>query len=176
MNNYINFKDYNDYELIYLIKEGNEAALNFFFEKYDKYIKKVVYSIVYSDICKREDYIQEGRMILYESIFKYDDQLGISFFAYFSFVLKRKYIKLLRYDIRTKYVLCEDVIIDTLPRKTNNKIKGKTFFSDKLKIEIFDNCIINNVSLKDFARIKKISYHKIYYIYQKMIEELKEYF
>ena len=104
MNNYINYKDYNDYELIYLIKEGNESALNFFFEKYEKYIIKVVESYIHYDEGLKEDYIQEGRIILYECIYRYDEDSNVSFFSYFTIILKRKLLKLIQSEMKFKYI------------------------------------------------------------------------
>ena len=176
MNNYINYKDYNDYELIYLIKEGNESALNFFFDKYEKYIKKIVYSIYQNEEFDMEDCIQEGRISLYECIYKYNDDSETSFFSFFTVVFKRKLIRLLQNNIKTSYILCEDSVIDYLPRKREIKLEGKSFFSDKLKIDIFNSCIIGNISLRNYAKQNNMTYHKVYYIYNKMIEELKDLF
>ncbi len=177
MNNYRNYKGYNDYELIYLIKEGNESALNFFFAKYEKYIQKIVRTFYHqNDEYKMDDCMQEGRIALYECIYKYNEDSQTSFFSFFTVVLKRKFIKLLQYDTKTHYILCEDAVIDYLPRRKEMKLDGKLFFNEKLKIDIFNSCIIGDKSLNDFAKENKMSYHKLYYIYKKMIEELKETF
>ena len=176
MNNYINYKDYNDYELIYLIKEGNESALNFFFEKYEKYIIKVVGSYIHYDEGLKEDYIQEGRIILYECIYRYDEDSNVSFFSYFTIILKRKLLKLIQSEMKFKYILCEDILIDYFPKKKQRRLEGKYFFDDELKIKLFDQCIIGGIPLKDFADKNNIEYNKLYYIYQKMLEDLKRFF
>jgi len=176
LNNYINFKDYNDYELIYLIKDGNEIALNCFFEKYEKFITKIVRSYIYYKDERFDDFVQEGRILLYECIYRYDDSSDTSFFTYFSIILKRKIIKQLQLELKENYILCEDSVIDYSNKRMPKKIEGKIFFTDELKIEIFDNCIIGNITLTSFAKMKNISYHQIYYVYQKMIEELKTIF
>ena len=68
----LDFKNYNDYELIYYIKDGNEAALDFMIKKYEPLIKKLTTSFIrFSD--KRDDLIQEGYLILMECIDKYND-------------------------------------------------------------------------------------------------------
>lgn len=176
MNNYINYKDYNDYELIYLIKEGNESALNFFFEKYEKYIIKVVGSYIHYDEGLKEDYIQEGRIILYECIYRYDEDSNVSFFSYFTIILKRKLLKLIQSEMKFKYILCEDILIDYFPKKKQRRLEGKYYFDDELKIKLFDQCIIGGIPLKDFADKNNIEYNKLYYIYQKMLEDLKRFF
>ena len=63
------FDNYNDYELLYLIREGSEFALNYLFKKYDVLIYKIATSF-YPKGDKFEDLLQEGRMVLYNSINK----------------------------------------------------------------------------------------------------------
>ena len=54
----MDLKLYNDYEILYLIKEGNEVALSFIFKKYEPYIWKIASAYHrYND--KREDLVPE---------------------------------------------------------------------------------------------------------------------
>lgn len=175
MSNYICFKDYNDYELIYLIREGNEQALYFFFEKYEKIIKKIICSYIKFNDYRFEDFLQEGRMLLYESIYKYEVSSNTSFFTYFIIILKRRLYKLVGNDEYEKVVF-RDMNIDYIPHETTIKYYGRYFFQDKLKIKLFDKCIIGNMKVVDFAKKYKISYYRAYYNYKKAIEELKEIF
>ena len=70
----LDFKNYNDYELIYYIKDGNEAALDFMIKKYEPLIKKLTTSFIrFSD--KRDDLIQEGFLILMKCIDKLTSQI-----------------------------------------------------------------------------------------------------
>ena len=73
---------YNDYELLYLIKDGNEKAFNYFFQKYDCLIIKIAIDL-YPQGDKQDDLVQEGRMILYDCIKNYDSSYGTPFFSFF---------------------------------------------------------------------------------------------
>ena len=67
-------------------------------------------------------------------------------------------------------------MIDYFPKKKQRRLEGKYFFDDELKIKLFDQCIIGGIPLKDFADKNNIEYNKLYYIYQKMLEDLKRFF
>ena len=57
------YTNYNDYELLYLISEGSELALDLLYKKYYIYINKVVGKINVPKYTK-EDLVQEGIKIL----------------------------------------------------------------------------------------------------------------
>ena len=79
--------DFNDYELIYSIKDGNEKSLEVLLLKYDPYIIAYVTKIMgYMD----EDFVQEGRLVLYNAIYSYKESNQHSFFSFFTLCLKRK--------------------------------------------------------------------------------------
>ncbi|MCR5231496.1 MAG: hypothetical protein K6B64_02515 [Acholeplasmatales bacterium] len=85
----MNYKFYNDFEMLYLIKEGNELAYNIMFLKYEKYIWKIVLES-YPYNSKNEDLVQEGRIVLHNCILGYNSYMNVSFFSYFTICLKRK--------------------------------------------------------------------------------------
>ena len=70
------FIKHNDYEIIFLIREGNDEALTLMFEKYTPLIYKKIskFNLGY----EAEDMYQEGLLMLYKSIRFYD-------FRYFKF-------------------------------------------------------------------------------------------
>ena len=63
---------YNDYELIYYIRDGSEIVLKIFIQKYDlviySFIQKIPY-LLYSG--KVDDLMQEGRMVLFKCLQTY---------------------------------------------------------------------------------------------------------
>lgn len=170
-----NFKQYNDYELLYLINEGNEYALNIFFEKYDSYIKKIIYELCHYIGDDFEDLVQEGRMVLYKCIKMYKPINNTSFFTYFSLSLKRKIIRLLCDEYQAKPILSESLVeFNTSEYKI--KITGDMFFNDPLKIKLFNSCIINDMTLNKFAKDNNMTYDQVYYLNKKIIEELRKLF
>lgn len=165
---------YNDYELIYLIRDNNEKAFNFFFEKYEIYIKKIAIEYYhYGD--KMQDLIQEGRIVLLTCLKSFNENMNVTFFSYFSICLRRIYKRLLRNDYYSGITLKEDsVFIDKIAdENTKHLYSGKRFYDDELLISIFDECIIGNMTLTDFAKKYNIKYNLIYRKYKTMVSELK---
>ncbi|MCR5112691.1 MAG: hypothetical protein K6A63_02005, partial [Acholeplasmatales bacterium] len=84
---------HNDYELLYLYKEGNERALDILFYKYEHLIETVVNDYMpYGD--SRPDMVQEGRIILFNCIKSFNEYIGVTFYSYFVIALRRKLYKL----------------------------------------------------------------------------------
>ena len=61
--------EYNDYELVYLVREQNEAALDILIQKYSPLIGKIA-SSYYGVGFDYEDFFQEGRMAFIKSIYR----------------------------------------------------------------------------------------------------------
>jgi len=91
----------NDYELLYLVQENCEEALEYLFRKYDNLIKMRIKAF---KIKKKnyDDFYQEGLLALDKAIKTYDDRFGKSFNKYFDLILQRRFIQILRNE--QKYV------------------------------------------------------------------------
>lgn len=88
-------KKYNDYELLYLIAENNEFALEIMFEKYLNLISKRI------DLFKIqnrfiEDFMQEGLITLNKAIYKFNDKYKKTFTRYFDELLQWRFMEILR--------------------------------------------------------------------------------
>ena len=173
MSNYVNYKKYNDFELLYLVNEGNELALTIMFEKYEAYIAKLALNYVPHYDFRYDDLIQEGRMILFQCILRFNEYYDSSFFNFFSIAFKRRIIRLLNNDYYNSHTLCEDATLYQAGEEKIN-LNGKMFFNDPKKIKLFDECIIGEKSIREYAKKYNLSYDKVYYLYQKVIEELRE--
>ena len=77
------YYNYNDYELIYLIKEGVEEALKEMFRKYSHFLYKFYYQQE-NRFTSKGDFVQEGFMVLQKAIETYDMDKEISFYTYFN--------------------------------------------------------------------------------------------
>ena len=73
--------EYNDYELVYLVREQNEAALDILIQKYSPLIGKIA-SSYYGVGFDYEDFFQEGRMAFIKSIYTFDETSIASFYSY----------------------------------------------------------------------------------------------
>lgn len=90
----MNFRDYNDYEIINLVKQGNEEALALMIEKYRLLIAKKANK--FNLKLDFDDRFQEGLIVLYRSILKYDEHYGKTFTRYFEHNLENHLISLYR--------------------------------------------------------------------------------
>lgn len=73
--------EYNDYELVYLVREQNEEALDILIQKYSPLIWKIA-SSYYGVGFDYEDFFQEGRMAFIKSIYTFDETSVASFYSY----------------------------------------------------------------------------------------------
>lgn len=91
----MNYCDYNDYELVYMIKESDENALNILYSKYQPLI--IAISSKFIQYAGRigldyDDLIQTGNIGLLEAIKSYKDVNNNSFFSFCNLCIKRRII------------------------------------------------------------------------------------
>lgn len=105
-------KQYNDFELLYMIEEDSEEAEEIMINKYS--------SLIYSRLKKFrikesyiDDYYQEGLLVLYQAIRKYNSESPMSFTNFFDLMLQRRIMDLLRKNKKyfEENLLKEDVDI-----------------------------------------------------------------
>lgn len=97
----MNYK-YNDNELLYLFSEGVEEAEEILFKKYVGLINKRISSFKIQSRDK-DDFFQEGMMMLVIAIKTYSDRYNKTFNKYFDLILQRRFIKLLKKDANYFY-------------------------------------------------------------------------
>ena len=164
---------HNDYELIYLIREGVEFAFDELVKKYSYLLYKTYYS-KYRFTSKR-DFMQEGLMILNKALNTYDENRSISFFTYFMICLKRKMIKIFPNEFLLQDSCKPELIKDGSARSLSSYIIFKELALENIKmVEIFDYCLLRGVPLKTYCRIFNLSYEKTYYEYKKIIDKLRK--
>ena len=97
----------NDYELLYLIHENNEEAMNFLLEKYSKtiYSKCLKYSNSNNNI---DDYINEGIQAFYEAVKTYNE--NTKFITYLNTCLDRKLLNYKKMQDRKKHSILNNSI------------------------------------------------------------------
>ena len=110
------YRDFNDYELVYYVHDGNEDANNILIKKYEPLINKVAIKML--PYCKGnglelEDLVQEGMIGLNHAIERYKEQEDILFFTYAKKCIERKIISVVVGSNRNKNkVLNESVSYD----------------------------------------------------------------
>ena len=101
----MNYKDYNDNELFYLVGENSEEALNIIYKKYNPIIKaicKKYLNLAYKIGLEYDDLYQEGMLGLFTAIRKYDETMNILFYTYACLCIKGNIMNLLRKSSSSK--------------------------------------------------------------------------
>ncbi len=116
--------DYNDRELLDLIAENNEDALQIMYQKYEPYIvkqaKKFYNSAPYVGL-EASDFKQEGMIALTEAMQTYNMNLDVTFFTYATTCIQRRMVSSLIGAKRQKHkILNESVPLD---QKTSEGIE-----------------------------------------------------
>lgn len=174
----INIKNYNDNELLYLIREGNEEALEIMFKKYEHLILTKIKKFKFNGLYK-EDYLQEGRLMLHKAIRLYDTSSLKTFNKYFDLILTHRFISISRKNEKEKntYAMAEvnPVEKNVFERKFENidfsKIKLSPLEREILKLRFFQNSKISVICQKLNVNEKTV-YNTIQRIKRK-IEVLK---
>ena len=109
----MNYKDFNDYELISLIAEKNEDANNILIKKYEPLINKIATKML--PYCKnngleKSDLIQEGMIGLNHAIDRYQEQENILFYTYAKTCIERKIISVVISSNRNKNKILNESI------------------------------------------------------------------
>lgn len=101
----MNFRAFNDYEILELIKQGSEEALELMVEKYRFLIAKKIASHNLQN--EFDDCFQESIILLYKSVMRFEDRFNKTFTKYFEHNLENLMITLLRKRIRYHRFLSE---------------------------------------------------------------------
>jgi len=107
----MNYKDYNDYELINYIKESSEEANDIMFEKYRPLIVTIATKMInYSPNLGLEinDLIQEGMLGLNTAINSFDENEETLFFTYAKTCIERKMISAIVSAKRQKHKILNE--------------------------------------------------------------------
>ncbi|MBQ6477258.1 MAG: sigma-70 family RNA polymerase sigma factor [Bacilli bacterium] len=134
----------NDDELIYMIRENDDIAVNTIFSKYKPIIMKVCSS--YYDFAKTHgvefcDLVQEGNISLYKAYSRYDEYKDNTFFTYF--------LKCLTNHLNS---YCRDISV-----KKHNILNGSIPINLDMNIDKYINKEYDYISYEDeFVYIKNM--------------------
>jgi len=104
----MNFRDYNDFEIISLIQEGQEEALALMIEKYHLLIAKKINKFNLRD--EFDDYYQEALLVLYRSIQKFKPSFNKTFTKFFELNLDRYFISSVRKRTRQYQFMKQEIV------------------------------------------------------------------
>ena len=112
----MDYKDFNDYELVEYVAEGNEEANNILIKKYEPLIIKIATKML--PYCKGNgfdinDLIQEGMIGLNHAIDKYIEMKDVTFYTYAKACIQRKIISVvISYNRQKHKILNESISLD----------------------------------------------------------------
>ena len=132
------YKDYNDYELIDLIKNNNEEARNILYKKYEPLIfgySKKILPYCKSGGVELNDLIQEGMLGLTNALKTFDDTKKILFYTYAKTCIERKIISSSISANRKKHKPLNDSLSFDQELTDSNIHLGDLFGTDEINPE-----------------------------------------
>ena len=173
------YSNYNDNEIIYLIRSGNEEAYMFLVEKYSRMIYSRIIQMRLTDI---EDCYQEGLIALYDSIKTYNISFNKSFNKYFELVLKNRLLDIKRKkDSEYEYILNDVLVNNVIAIKESSDydrlidIKKVPYILDDLEKEIFKLYYVENHTIKEVSNMMKLHDSYVYSIICEIKNKIKKY-
>lgn len=175
------FRNYNDFEVINLIKEGNEEAFNFMVDKYCYLIaKKIKIFNLTNDF---DDCYQEALMVLHRSILKFDESFNKTFTRYFeknliNFLIsfKKKQIKYINFQVEKLPTLCAFLVNESeriyfSDKEINEAYKSLSDFEKK----VFQSKVVNNMTIKECSDFLQCDDKKIHNAIDRIRKKIKLY-
>jgi len=159
------YQNFNDYEILYLISENNELAYECMYSKCNPYIKKRAFLLYkkYKNVgIEYDDLIQEGMFGLSEALKKYNVNEGNLFFTLATLCIKREMERVIIKAIRNKnnilnyaYSLDDEIA-------SNGLLLKDTLYKDEERSDNFFDFIENNKYVMDLKYELKEKYAPTY--------------
>ena len=93
------YKNYNDYELIYMVRENDEYSYGILFDKYLPIVKRIAFDY-YKNFngygYEYDDFLQEGYLGFQKAISSYDDTKDNLFYTFVTLCIKRRILSFCR--------------------------------------------------------------------------------
>lgn len=109
----MDYKEYNDYELLHYISENHEEASDILYQKYQPFIQKCahkLYPYVKSSGLEISDLMQEGLLGLTSAIYHFKGEKDNTFYTFATTCIKRKMISMVVSTKRLKNKILNESI------------------------------------------------------------------
>ena len=187
----MNYKNYNDYELISMVRENDEFSYYSLFEKYKPIVKNISKEFYdrYSDYgYDYDDFIQEGYVGFQNALNKYDSSKGALFYTFVELCIRRrllsftKNITLPKRNISNKYFVSLDnldvrdnsvSLNDELDYEDTMNIIKDVLYSLDLKYTAPFELKMNNFSLKEISILLEVSINSVSYRVNLVRDEIR---
>lgn len=182
----MNYKKYNDYELIYSVRENDEQSYDCLFNKYVPLMKKIAYKYYsnYKDYgYELEDFQQEAYISFCSAIHSYNDEKNSLFYTFVTLCINRALMTFCRkiscekkninnnyfVNIDDNQFIYEDSNIEKYLEETINNDCIKHFY---LNLNFDDSCVMelryNGFSYKEISILLDIPLRKVQFIGRKL--------
>ena len=194
----MDYKNLNDYELVYQVKENDEVAYGVLLDKYSHLVDMLAKRYIKSNKnlgLEYDDLYQEGMIGIIKALEDYNES-DCLFYTYASLCAKREMDKILMYYRRKKHMVLNDAI--SLEQKINNDSDfsvGETIASNydlEQEYENYDTCQkvidtlydldlidssilelkINGFSTKEISKLLDITYKAVDYRMRKIRKKI----
>lgn len=165
---------WNDFEILYLIREGNERAHQLMFDKYHNLIVLVAKRCGVR-LLDLEDYIQEGYLCLSKALWSFKESINKTFYKYFELVLSRHFWRLRSKDKVEIYDLDGELVAKDYALK-DVFINYANLFIDELDRKIFLEIYYYKTSVKELCKELNLKEIDIYQRNKKIREILRKEF
>jgi RNA polymerase sporulation-specific sigma factor len=149
----LNYKEINDYELIYEVRESNEDSYNLLIKKYSTLIKRIADE--YYRKCKRfkveyDDLVQEGYFGLFQALDNYNEETSL-FYTFASLCIRREMERLIKSYSRNKHMLLNNAISLSEPIDDEKD----TFIEDTIPSNYdIEDTIISDTNIRHLISLK----------------------
>jgi len=185
--------EYSDYELVYMVKE-NEEALSYMVKKYEPLFNKMAYSFLLRNPNKGldfDDIVQQCRIAMCYALDRFDDRNEILFYSYLLVCLRRSiwnysrtylnrpdvyyYMDIENYDSIDEFIDGVNIEQEAIDRDFDLELVGFKHSLDSL-----DSCIFelryNGFMYEEIASLLEISTKKVDNSLLKVRKKLEKYF
>ena len=91
----MNYPNYNDYELVYMVRENNNDYYDILYQKYLPIIKRLASDFYMKSVdygCEYEDFLQEANIAFYTAIKHFNENRNVLFYTFVTICIKRRLI------------------------------------------------------------------------------------
>ena len=169
---------YNDYELIYLSRFGDEDVIDIMIKKYEPLVHKLI-SNFNVDSLNKDDYLQEGRLIITKAVNTFNEDSKMSFTRYVEMLLYHRFIDLSRKKNKVCYELMEldkiEYLYDEIypHNKLNEKVEINYDDLSDFEKKVYHYKFILGLSSKDISIKLNIPIKRIYSATERIIKKKK---
>ncbi len=163
----MNYKQYNDYELVYMVRENDDYSRSILYNKYLPLLKKISYEFysVYKKYgCDYDDFLQEAMMAFERALIKYDDKQETLLYTFVNVCVRRSLITFCRNISNDKNNLPMDSFIDISDASVSDKVNVEEIFEtqelEKLCKKVILDLPVENSTVFEL-KINGFSYREI---------------